>query len=64
MNGMASFNMSSLPMMRWAIYGVIKLPSTIVLKSSISDKFGPPIEFDKANTIIANLTKNMAQKRI
>jgi len=61
---MAAFNMSSLPMMSGAIYGIIKLPSTIDLKSSLSDKFRPSIKFDKTNTIITNLTANMAQKRI
>ena len=63
MNGMTSFNMRSLPVMS-GDGGIIKLPSTIDLKSSLSDEFGPPVKLDKANTIISNLTANMAQKRI
>ena len=64
MNVMASFNMRSLPVMSGAIDGIIKLPSSIDLKSSLSDEFRPAIKLDKVNTIISNLTANMAQKRI
>ena len=64
MNGMTSVRRSSLPMMCRAIDRIIKLPSTIGLKSSLSDKFWVTIKFDKTNTIIANLTTNMAQKGI
>ena len=64
MNGMASFDRTGLPMMSRTIDRIIKLPSTIDLNSSLSDKFRPTIKFDKTNTIISNLTTNMAQKGI
>jgi hypothetical protein len=63
MNGMSTFDRTSLPMMSRKIDIVIKFPSTIDLKSFLSDKLCTSIKFDKSNTIITNLTTNMLQKR-